>query len=128
MAERDSPAVDRPTGTVVATIRIPTAEDRVDDVIATLRSVIGPSLANRTCSECRVLRDATDESFVLFFERWESFAAFERHVRSELYRRVLAAIDMAAEPPEVRFECMERTWGLNLVEELRMATEKGDMT
>jgi len=124
MARTDSPAADRPTGTVVATIRIPTA--RADDVIAALRSVVGPSLANRTCSECRVLRDAADESFVLFFERWESFAAFERHVRSELYRRVLVAIDMASESPEVRFECMDRIWGLDLVEELRVATEKGD--
>ncbi len=128
MADTHTPAVARPAGSVVTTIRIPATPECVDDVIVALRSVVGPSLANRTCSECRVLRDEADEGFVVFYERWLSFAAFERHVRSDLYLRVLAAIDMAAEPPKVRIECMEHTWDLDLVKELRMATEKGDMT
>jgi quinol monooxygenase YgiN len=124
MAETTPPSEDRPTGCVVATVQIPTSSECVDDVIATLRSVVGPSLANRTCSECRVLRDASDELFVLYYERWESFSAFERHVRSDLYRRVLVAIDMASEPPDVRFECLNTTWGLDLVGRLRKATEE----
>jgi quinol monooxygenase YgiN len=125
---KTEPPLDRPTGSVVATVRIPTDPGSVDDVIATLRSVVGPSLANRTCGECRVLRDASDELFVLYYERWDSFAAFEKHVRSDLYRRVLAAIDMASEPPDVRFECLDQTWGLDLIRDLRGPTKKEEKT
>jgi quinol monooxygenase YgiN len=124
MLDTDSQTADQPTGSVVSTIRIPATPGCEEDVIVALRSVVGPSLANRTCGECRVLRDVADECFVVFYERWLSFAAFERHVRSELYLRVLAAIDMAAEPPKVRIECMEHRWDLDLVKELRMKSEK----
>ena len=67
--------------------------------------------------------DAIEGRYVLFHERWSSFQDFERHVRSDLYERVLAALDMASEPPEVRFDCMGRTWGLDLVRDLRMEGE-----
>jgi len=128
MADANTHAADRPTGSVVTTIRIPATPECADDAVVALRSVVGPTLANRACGECRVLRDEADECFVVFYERWLSFAAFERHIRSDLYLRVLAAIDMAAETPTVRIECMGQKWDLDLVKELRMKSEKGDTT
>ena len=112
-----------PTGEMVAAIRIPTRPERIEEVIAILRSVVGPSLAQRSCRECDVVVDAIEHRYVLFHERWSTFEDFERHVRSDLYERVLAALDMASESPEVRLECVGRTWGLDLVRELRMGRE-----
>ena len=104
-------------------IRIPTRPGQTKEVIDTLRSVVGPSLAHSSCSECDVVTDAIEDRYVLFHQRWRSVEAFERHARSALYERVLAAIDMASESPDVRFECMRRTWGLELVRDLRMRPE-----
>ncbi len=107
-----------PTGEMVATVRIPTTPERLEEIIATLRSVVGPTLANSSCKECSVVADVIEVRYVVFRERWTSFQAFERHARSKLYQRVLVALDMASEPPEVRFECMGRTWGLDLLKDL----------
>ena len=107
-------------------IRIPTTPERIEVVIGALRSVVGPSLAHPACRECEVVVDAIEDRYVLFHERWSSYQDFERHVRSALYQRVLAALDMASGPPEVRFESMNhtcRTWGLDLVMDLRMTPQ-----
>lgn len=74
-----------PTGEMVAAIRIPTEPDQIEEVIGILRSVVGPSLAQRSCQECGVVVDAIEHRYVLFHERLSSFQDFERHVRSDLY-------------------------------------------
>jgi quinol monooxygenase YgiN len=107
----------------VAMIRIPTRRGQSKEVIAVLRSVVGPTLAQPSCRECDVVIDAIEDRYVLFHERWSSFQDFERHVRSDPYERVLSALEMASGVPEVRFECMGRTWGLDLVSDVRLARE-----
>jgi quinol monooxygenase YgiN len=111
---------------MVTMIRIPTRPNQIKEVIAVLRSMVGPSLAQPSCRECDVVIDAIEGRYVLFHERWSSFQDFERHVRSDLYERVLSALEMASEVPEVRFECKGRTWGLDLVRDLRLAPEGAD--
>ena len=112
-----------PVGEIATTIRIPTEPGESGEVVDALRSIVGPSLAQSACTECGVVVDVIEDRYVLFHERWSSFEAFERHARSALYERVLAAIDMASDSPDVRFECMERRWGLELVRDLRMKPE-----
>ena len=93
-----------PSDEVVAMIRIPTRPGQIKEVIAVLRSVVGPSLAQPSCRECDVAVDAIEDRYVLFHERWSSLQDFERHVRSDLYERVLSVLEMASEVPEARFE------------------------
>jgi len=112
-----------PSDEMVTMIRIPTRPGQIKDVIAVLRSVVGPSLAQPSCRQCDVVIDAIEDRYVLFHERWSSFQDFERHVRSDLYDRVLSALEMASEAPEVRFECVGRTWGLDLIRDVRLARE-----
>jgi hypothetical protein len=52
-------------------------------------------------------------------ERWESDAALEAHLRSEAYRRVLAAIELSGGPPEVCFDYVSTTEGINRIERAR---------
>jgi quinol monooxygenase YgiN len=37
-------------------------------------------------------------------ELWMSDEDVQRHLRSERYRKVLLVVEMAAEPPEIRFD------------------------
>ena len=102
-----------PTGEMVAAIRIPARSKPIEEVIGILRSVVGPSLAQLSCGECGVVIDAVEGRYVLFHERWSSFQDFERDVRSALYERVLAALDMASEPPQERVAAIKerhRCW------------------
>ena len=56
---------------------------------------------------------------ILYMERWDSEQDFERHVRSDLYRRILAAVEFSCKPPEIVFDYVNVSKGMELIEALR---------
>lgn len=73
----------------------------LDSALQILLSVVGVTEASRGCRDCMVVQDATDASRVHYSEVWDSRDAFCEHVKSEEFRRVLLAMDMCCEEPEV---------------------------
>ena len=59
------------------------------------------------------------EAAILYVEEWNSESEFRDHVRSELYRRILAAIDLSKSAPEVCIYNVSNVQGLELVQEIR---------
>ena len=55
----------------------------------------------------------------MLLERWETEEALEEHLRSNVYRRVIAAMELSGGTPEIRFERVETVRGMELVERLR---------
>ena len=103
----------------VATLRMVAPPGRRDEILHALRWLAGPIQAHAGCADCRLLQDLDDENALLFVEEWDSREAFERHLRSADYRRLLAVAELAAEPPEIRFDHVSETRGLDLVTEIR---------
>jgi len=58
----------------------------------------------------------------LYVEIWEEAAQLETHVRSRRYDRLLAIMETAATRPELRFNLVAETGGLEWVEQLRLGT------
>ncbi len=101
---------------VVGTLRIPLSPDRRAEVLEVLRSIQGPVLAQPGCAACHIYEEARPEQAVVLIERWESEAALEEHIRSEAYRRILGAIELSGSPPEVRFDYVSASEGMELIE------------
>ena len=104
---------------VIGTVRIPLTPERRVELLEVLRSVKGPIETQPGCAACHIYEEQCPESAVVLVARWESQAALEAHIRSEVYRRVLGAIELAAGPPEVCFEEVGASEGLELVGRLR---------
>jgi quinol monooxygenase YgiN len=104
---------------VVGTLTIPLSPDQRGAVLELLRSIQGPVLAQPGCIACHIYEEQEPEHSIVLVERWESEAALEAHVRSEAYRRVLSALELSAAPPEIRFDHVASTEGIELVERLR---------
>jgi quinol monooxygenase YgiN len=104
---------------IIGTVRVLPPPDRREAVIEVLRSVQGPVRAQPGCAACDVFDEQGQEPAVLLLERWETTEAFEQHLRSEAYRRVIAAVELSGARPEIRFEHVESVEGLELVERLR---------
>lgn len=104
---------------VVGTLRIPLSADRRSQVLEVLRSIQGPVLAQPGCTGCVIYEEQSPEDAVVLVERWDSEAALEAHIRSESYRRILGAIELSGGPPEVRFEHVFASEGMELIERLR---------
>ena len=71
------------------------------------------------CTACHIYEEQGPEPAVVLVETWESQAALEAHLRSEAYRRVLGAIELSGAPPEVRFDHVSATEGMELIERTR---------
>ena len=73
----------------------------VDHAVQLLLSVKENIQAKHGCRECRIGMDAVDAGLVHYLEEWESAELFQRHVRSEEFRRVLIAMDLCCEEPRI---------------------------
>ena len=104
---------------IVGMLRIPLATNRHAEVLEVLRSIQGPVLAQKGCRTCRIYSEQGQEPAVVLVERWESKAALEAHIQSDAYRRILSAIELAGGPPEMSFEVVSASEGMELVERLR---------
>jgi quinol monooxygenase YgiN len=104
---------------VVGTVRLVPAPDRREEVLEVLRSVQGPLRAQPGCVSCDIYEETGGERGVVLIERWESEASFESHLRSEAYRRILMAMEISGGRPDVRFERVSDSEGLELIERLR---------
>jgi quinol monooxygenase YgiN len=108
---------------IISILKIfPTPEHR-EETLEILRSVQGPAQAHPGCIACRVyVEDGADEA-ILFWQQWASSAAFHELVRSELYRRVLAALDLSSQPPEVCVHHVSSTEGMDAIRRIRSREE-----
>jgi quinol monooxygenase YgiN len=104
---------------VVGTLRIPVSADRRAAVLEVLRSIQGPVLAQPGCKACHIYEEQGPEQALVLVERWTSGAALEGHLRSEAYRRILNAIELSGGPPEVCFDYVSATEGMELIERSR---------
>jgi quinol monooxygenase YgiN len=104
---------------IVGTLRILPAPERRAEILEVFRPIQGPVLAQPGCGACHIYEEQGPEQAVVLVERWESQAALEAHLRSETYRRILGAIELSGGPPEVRFDYVSASAGMDLIERSR---------
>ena len=104
---------------IVGTLRILPAPDRRAEVLEVFRAIQGPVRDQPGCTACHIYEEEDPEPAVVLVERWESQAALETHIRSEAYRRILGAIELSGGPPEVRFDYVSASEGMELIERSR---------
>ena len=111
---------------IVATVGITPSPKRRGDVLEILQAIRGPVAAQPQCVACQVCEELSPGSAVVLVERWESEAALREHIRSESFRRILAAIELSCCAPEIRFDFVSRSDGMDLIERLRGALPPPD--
>jgi len=68
------------------------------------------------CLGCHLYMDMLEKNVLMFEHLWRSEEDLKHHLRSNEYRCVLLLMEMALEQPEVRFDVIARTSGLETVE------------
>jgi quinol monooxygenase YgiN len=89
-----------------------------DEATVVLRSLVGPVRSESGCTSTRLQRDTGEGCGLTWVEEWRSVEDFERHLRATAFRRILAVIEMAAEPPAVEIDDVTSRRGFELVEEI----------
>ena len=92
------------------------------DTVRALRAFWDGTCALPGCRGGGVYQEAGSPGIALYVEIWEEAAQLETHLRSRGYDRLLALMETAAVRPELRFNFVAETRGLEWVEQLRLGT------
>jgi len=68
-----------------------------------LRFVEGQTRVKTGCLDCAVYETRDQKHSILYVEQWQSREGLNRHIRSDHYLCILAAIELSSERPEISF-------------------------
>jgi quinol monooxygenase YgiN len=104
---------------IIGTVRLLPAPDRRADVLEVLRLVQGRLQHQAGCTGCHIYQEDDADSTIVFVEQWTEDEALDAHLRSDVYQRVLGAIELSSQPPVISFEHVSATEGIEVIERSR---------
>ena len=107
---------------VRSTIRMLIPREKQSEALEILGSMIEQAQFEPGCISCRIYRGVDDVRAIMLEELWMSEDDLQHHLRSDRYHQVLLVIEMAAEPPEIRFDKIAQTNGVERIEQARIQT------
>jgi quinol monooxygenase YgiN len=84
-----------------------------------LRLVSEQSKVHSGCLGCNIYNDVQDNNVFIFEEMWRNEESLAQHLRSKKYSNVLEVMEMALKHPEVRFDTISTSTGLETIEKAR---------
>jgi quinol monooxygenase YgiN len=114
-----SPSDQREKDMILATLRMAIPVQKRGEALKILKSMVTGNQAQPDCVFCRICEDALEDNVLQFEEMWRSEEEFERHLRSDKYHKVLLVLEMALKQPEVRFDIISSSTGIETIEKAR---------
>ena len=102
-----------------ATIRMTIPAQKSDAVLSILRSVLEQCRDNPHCLGCHLYGDLQQKNVLMLEEVWSNGEGLDRHIRSEEYRNLLLALELAVKKPEIRFNIISNSTGIETIEKAR---------
>ena len=105
-----------------STIRRLSPMDKQREALEILNAVTDQVQFEPNCISTRLYRGVDEARAILLDELWESSQDLMLHLKSDAYRNILLVIEMAVEPPDIRFETITHTGGVEIIEKARKHT------
>lgn len=105
-------------------LRMAFRRDQSGEVLQILNPMAERTRLVPGCLGCNIYQDVRDGGVILLEELWRGEAEMGRHLRSDQYRNILLVMEMALEPPQVRFEEISCSTGVETIEKVRLGTEE----
>jgi quinol monooxygenase YgiN len=104
---------------VLVTIRMVAHRKKHGEALKILKSTAEWSRIKPGCISSRIYEDAQQDNVIMFEEIWRSEEALACHLRSDDYQKVLLVLEMAVKQPEIRFDTISSSTGIETVEKAR---------
>ena len=106
---------------ILATLKMIVHPEKRRDLLETMRGMLEPARVERGCLSYHLYEDVEDRNAFVLIEEWATQEDLESHIRTDHQRRLLALMDLLSEQPEVRFNTVSHTSGMNLIENVLQA-------
>jgi quinol monooxygenase YgiN len=104
---------------ILSIIKIDPVPAKREEILRILYSIKGPVLAIGACVDCHICEEERGEGMIIYLEQWQGWEAFMRHLRSDIYGRILEAIELSREMPDVSFYEVSAVKGMDLLNAVR---------
>ena len=108
---------------VRSTIRMLIPLEKQSEALEILGSMTEQIQFEPGCISSRLYRGVEDARAILLEELWLTDEDVQHHLRSDKYHKILLVIEMAAEPPEIRFDIIAHSSGVETLEKARTPTD-----
>jgi len=103
---------------ILVTLRMIVRPERRSDLLETMREMLEPARVERGCLSYHLYEDVEDRNAFVLVEEWKTQKDLESHIRTDSQRRLLALLDLLSRQPELRFNTVSHTAGMDLIEEV----------
>ena len=105
---------------ILATLRMAIPLQKREEALKILKSMVARNQAQPGhCVFCRICEDTLEDNILQIEEMWRSEEELERHLRSDEYQKVLLVLEMALKQPEIRFDTISSSTGIETIEKAR---------
>ena len=106
---------------IVFSLTVSVAPSGHADFLSSVGALLEPTRVVPDCIACRLYRDVEDPNAFTLVEEWASQAALDRHLTSNAFKTLVAAMESSARPPAIRFDQVEHRAGIEVIEAARRA-------
>jgi quinol monooxygenase YgiN len=104
---------------IVSTIKMKMPLEKLDEALKILKSTARHSRIRSGCLGIHIYSDSQEDDVLMVEEMWKSAEELEHHLRSGEYLNVLMIMEMAVKHPEVRFNTISASSGIETIEKAR---------
>jgi len=101
---------------IQATLKMIVRPERRGDLLATMRGMLEPARVERGCLSYRLYEDVENRNAFILLEEWATQEDLERHISKDNQRQLLTLMDLLSEQPELRYNTVSHTAGMDLIE------------
>jgi len=97
--------------------------EKRNDLLKTLKGMLEPARVERGCLNYRLYEDTENNNAFVLLEQWATQEDLERHLSTDNQRRLLELTDLLSEKPELLFNTVLHTQGIDLIENVFKADD-----
>ena len=104
---------------IIATFRMSIPAQKCTEALKILRLEYELCRDNPGCQCCHIYGDLEDNKAHMIEEVWCTEEDLDAHLRSDEFRNLLVVMEMADKKPEIRFDTVSSSAGIETVEKAR---------
>jgi len=104
---------------IQATITMTVPPQKSGEALRIFKSITEQCQDEPGCISCHIYGDLQEKNVFMLKEVWKSEEDLDLHLRSDEYRNLLLILEMALEQPEIRFDTISSSTGIETIEKAR---------
>jgi len=104
---------------IIATIRMSIPPSKSAEALKILRLITELCRDDPGCNCCHIYADLEEKNDLILEEVWRARENLDLHLRSDEFHNLLVAMEMALKEPEIRFNTISSSAGMEIVEMAR---------